>query len=120
MSLLVELLPLATTPFLLSEFGVVLSDKSESVESIGDAFSRSFVRLVPSRRPPTPDASGVATPRATNPSVRRTRNVILLLLTEWDFAIALKVVFVVVVVFTNATDALVLEDDPIIIIVGET
>ena len=124
-SLLVELLPLATTPFLLGPVALwSIEDKSddESVESCRP-------------KPTPPDASSssaVATPRATTnrtSSGRRARNVIALLFFPerfWDCAIEalIKVVFVL---FTDDAiekgdddDALVVvveDKDPIVVIV---
>ena len=117
-SLLVELLPLATTPFLLGPVALwSIEDKSddESVES---------------RRPkPTPpdasSSSAFATPRATTnrtSSGRRARNVALLFFPErfWDCAIeALKVVFVLVVVVLFTDDAIEKGDDDALVVVVE-
>ena len=109
-SLLVELLPLATTPFLLGPVALwSIEDKSddESVESCRP-------------KPTPPDASSssaVATPRATTnrtSSGRRARNVALLFFPErfWDCAIeALKVVFVLVVFVLFTDDAIEKGDD---------
>ena len=118
-SLLVELLPLATTPFLLGPVALwSIEDKSddESVES---------------RRPkPTPpdasSSSAVATPRATTnrtSSGRRARNVALLFFPErfWDCAIEalIKVVFVLVVFVLFTDDAIEKGDDDALVVVVE-
>jgi len=117
-SLLVELLPLATTPFLLGPVALwSIEDKSddESVESCRP-------------KPTPPDASSssaVATPRATTnrtSSGRRARNVALLFFPErfWDCAIeALKVVFVLVVFVLFTDDAIEKGDDDALVVVVE-
>ena len=119
-SLLVELLPLATTPFLLGPVALwSIEDKSddESVESCRP-------------KPTPPDASSssaVATPRATTNRTslgRRARNVALLFFPErfWDCAKeALKVVFVLVVfVLLTDFDAIIEkggDDDALVVVV---
>jgi hypothetical protein len=122
-SLLVELLPLATTPFLLGPVALwSIEDKSddESVESCRP-------------KPTPPDASSssaVATPRATTnrtSSGRRARNVIALLFFPerfWDCVAikeALIKVLFVLVVFVLFTDDAIIEkgddDDALVVVV---
>ena len=108
-SLLVELLPLATTPFLLGPVALwSIQDKSdESVES---------------RR----SSSAVATPRATTnrTSGRRARNVALLFFPErfWDcvaIEALIKVLFVLVVFVLFTDDAIEKGDDDALVVVVE-
>ena len=120
-SLLVELLPLATTPFLLGPVALwSIEDKSddESVESCRP-------------KPTPPDASSssaVATPRATanrTSSGRRARNVIALLFFPerfWDcvaIEALIKVLFVLVVFVLFTDDAIEKGNDNPLVVVAE-